>query len=85
MKSIRTEPHNDGAEGDERIRTAVCEPSDEGVYVPRGVIGCAGEIRHGVEMLRHWRGNAEAQGAWLNHVDRYSRRLSELLARGGAR
>lgn len=52
----------------------------DGVYVPRGVIGCAGEIRHGIEMLRHWRGNAEAMGAWLIHIDRYSQRLTELLA-----
>lgn len=67
-----------------RRRTAEQAPSTEGVYVDRGVIGCAGEIRYGLEMLRHWSGNARAQGAWLVHIDRYSRRLSDLLEARGA-
>jgi len=32
VKSIRTELHNHGAKGDERIRTAVCAPSDTYQY-----------------------------------------------------
>ena len=32
VRSIRTEPHNDGEEGDERIRTAVTAPSDVSTY-----------------------------------------------------
>ena len=35
MKRIRTEPHGHGAEGDERIRTAVPAPSTETAYERR--------------------------------------------------
>ncbi len=38
MKSIRTDPRNHAAEGDERIRTAVTAPSDDVVYEFRAAL-----------------------------------------------
>ena len=40
--------------------------------------GHAGEIAHGVSMLRHWwKGKQEAKDAWLAHLERYAPLLVE--------